>query len=127
MAKNIKKLTTAEAQIMQVLWDLKKGFVNDIIARLSKPKPAYSTVSTIVRILVEKGFIGYKAYGKTYEYFPVISKEQYRDYEANKLLTGYYEDSLGSLVSSFVENKNMDLEEADKIIRLLQQFKKDQK
>ena len=127
MAKKIKDLTRTEEQIMQILWDLEKGFVNDIIPRLPKPKPAYSTVSTIIRILVEKGFVSYKAYGKTYEYYPVITKEQYRDFIAQKLLSGYYQDSLGSLVSSFVHQENMDVKEADKIIQLLQQFKKEQK
>lgn len=124
MAKSMKGLTRAEEQIMLVLWDLGKGFVKEVLAQLPKPKPAYSTVSTIIRILVDKGFVGYKVYGNTYEYFPKISLEQYREAETRKLLEGYYEDSLGSLVSSFVEKKALDMEEADKIIKLLQQFKK---
>lgn len=126
MAKSMKGLTRAEEQIMLVLWDLGKGFVKEVLAQLPKPKPAYSTVSTIIRILVDKGFVGYKVYGNTYEYFPKISCEQYRETETRKLLEGYYEDSLGSLVSSFVEKRALDMEEADKIIKLLQQFKKSQ-
>ncbi len=126
MAKSMKELTRAEEQIMLILWDLGKGFVKEVLAQLPKPKPAYSTVSTIIRILVDKGFVGYKVYGNTYEYFPKISLEQYRETETRKLLEGYYEDSLGSLVSSFVEKKVLDIEEADKIIKLLQQFKKSQ-
>ncbi|TAN17997.1 MAG: BlaI/MecI/CopY family transcriptional regulator [Chitinophagaceae bacterium] len=122
----MKELTRAEEQIMLILWDLGKGFVKEVLAQLPKPKPAYSTVSTIIRILVDKGFVGYKVYGNTYEYFPKISLEQYRETETRKLLEGYYEDSLGSLVSSFVEKKVLDIEEADKIIKLLQQFKKSQ-
>jgi len=127
MAKNIRELTRAEEQIMQILWDMGKGFVKDIIARFPKPKPAYSTVSTIVRILVQKGFTGYKAYGKTHEYFPLISREQYKSFETEKLLSDYYNDSPGSLVSFLVEKKELDLKEADKIIQLLQKFKKDQR
>ncbi len=126
MAKSMKELTRAEEQIMLILWDLGKGFVKEVLAQLPKPKPAYSTVSTIIRILVDKGFVGYKVYGNTYEYFPKISLGQYRETETRKLLEGYYEDSLGSLVSSFVEKKVLDIEEADKIIKLLQQFKKSQ-
>lgn len=126
MAENIRELTRAEEQIMQILWDMEKGFVKDIIAHFPKPKPAYSTVSTIVRILVQKGFVDYTAYGKTHEYFPVITREQYRNFETEKLLGNYYQDSLGSLVSFFVEKKDLDLREADKIIQLLQKFKKNQ-
>ena len=72
--KIMKKLTKAEEQIMQVLWELEKGFVNDIVSQLSDPKPAYNTVSTIVRILEQKGFIAHKAYGRTHEYYPLINK-----------------------------------------------------
>jgi len=125
MAKNIKNLTRVEEQIMQELWEIKKGFVKEIIARLPPPKPAYSTVSTIVRILVQKGFIGFKAYGKTHEYYPLISREQYKDFETDKLLSGYFDDSLGSLVSFFVKKKHIDIREANEIIRLLQDFKND--
>lgn len=126
MAKNIKELTRAEEQIMQILWDIKRGLGRDILARFSKPQPAYSTVSTFIRILVEKGFIGYKVYGNTYEYYPLISKVKYREFQAKKLLEGYYEDSLGSLVSSFVKKREINIQEAEEIIELLQKFKKDQ-
>ena len=74
----MKELTKAEEQIMQVLWRLEKGFVKDVIDRLPDPKPAYNTVSTIVRILEKKGFVAHNAYGKTHEYFPLISKTEYR-------------------------------------------------
>jgi predicted transcriptional regulator len=127
MTKKIKELTRAEEQVMQILWDMEKGFVKEIIARIPKPKPAYSTISTIIRILVQKGFVGYKAYGKTYEYFPLISREEYRDFKTDKLLDGYYNDSLEGLVSFFVEKKNPGIKEVNETIRLLQKFKKDQK
>ena len=80
-----KELTKAEEQIMQVLWTLEKAFVKDIIEELPEPKPAYNTVSTIVRILQEKGFVSHKAYGKSHEYFPIISKEQYSTFATEKL------------------------------------------
>ncbi|HEX5555339.1 MAG TPA: BlaI/MecI/CopY family transcriptional regulator [Chitinophagaceae bacterium] len=127
MAKHIRELTRVEEQIMQLLWDMNKGFVKDIVARFPDPKPAYSTVSTIVRILVEKGFVGYNAYGKTHQYYPVISREKYRGFVSAKLMSDYYDDSLQSLVSAFVRKKDIDIEEADEIIRLLQKFKKNQK
>ena len=71
----MKELTKAEEQIMQILWDLKKGFVKDILERLPDPKPAYNTVSTIVRILQEKGFVGHETFGKSHCYFPMLDKE----------------------------------------------------
>ena len=71
----MKKLTTAEEQIMQILWEIEEGFVRDLIERMAEPKPAYNTVSTIVRILEKKEFVGHKSYGKSHQYFPLISKE----------------------------------------------------
>ena len=71
----MKELTKAEEQVMQILWKIEKGFVKDIIDSMPKPKPAYNTVSTIVRILEKKGFVGHNAYGKTHEYYPLVSKK----------------------------------------------------
>ncbi len=123
MSNKIKELTRAEEQIMQVLWDLKKGFVKDMLAQIPKPKPAYSTVSTIVRILVRKGFIGYKVYGNTHQYYPLISREAYKNFEAGRLLNSYFDNSVESLVSFFVNKKNLNMREAGKIIELLENFK----
>jgi BlaI family penicillinase repressor len=83
----IKDLTRAEEQIMQVLWQLEKGFVKDVLDVLPEPKPAYNTVSTIIRILETKGFVGHNAFGKSHEYHPVVSKEDYKNFAADKLLT----------------------------------------
>ena len=80
----IKELTRAEEQIMQVLWQLKKGFVKDVIDALPEPKPAYNTVSTFIRILETKGFVDHSAFGKSHEYFPIISKEQYQGFATEK-------------------------------------------
>lgn len=126
MKSDIRQLTRAEEQLMQILWKIDKGFIKDILAHFPEPRPAYSTVSTIARILVQKGFVGYEAYGKTHLYFPLISLEEYRSSEAGKLLNDYYGNSLGSLVSFFIDKKRVDVREADKIIRLLKEFKNDQ-
>ncbi len=125
MKKKIKELTRAEEQIMQILWDMDKGFVKEMIARMEAPKPAYSTVSTIVRILVKKGFIGYKVYGNTYEYYPLISREAYKKFEAERLLSSYFDDSVESLVSFFVSKKKLNMSEAGKIISILEDLKND--
>jgi BlaI family transcriptional regulator, penicillinase repressor len=115
-----RELTKAEEEIMQVLWQLEKAVVWDVIEQLPEPHPAYNTVSTFIRILEQKGFVGHRAIsGKTYEYFPLISKEDYRAQEANKLVNNYFAGSLKELVSFFVQDKNVDLKDADEIIKLL--------
>ncbi|MGF7215779.1 putative transcriptional regulator [Spirosoma lacussanchae] len=119
----IRDLTRAEEEIMRVLWQIGKGFVKDVLAELPDPKPAYNTVSTIIRILEKKELVGYTAYGKTHEYFPLISEEQYRRFQTEQLMTNYFDGSLKKLVSFFVSEKNVSLSEADEIIRLLNQKK----
>ena len=101
--KDLKELTKAEDQVMQILWDLKAAFVKDIIEKMPDPKPAYNTISTIVRILETKGFVDHKAYGKTHEYFPVISKEKYTKFYLNNMLKGYFGGSFQNLVSFFAQ------------------------
>ena len=86
----MEKLTNKEEEIMQVLWQLKKGFVKDVVALLPN-EPHYNTVSTTIRKMEEKGYIEHKAYGKTHEYFPSISKEDYRKGFMNKTINNYFE------------------------------------
>ena len=116
----MKELTKAEEQIMQVLWDLKKGFIKDILERLPEPKPAYNTVSTIVRILEKKGFIKHKAYGKTHEYSPAVSKKKYTSASTDKLLKNYFNGSMESMLSFFVKEKKIDVKELDAILKQLE-------
>src|SRR6187551_3957166 len=104
--KDLKELTKAEDQVMQILWKLGKGVVKDIMEKMNNPKPAYNTVSTIVRILETKGFVDHTAYGKTHEYYPLITKEKYTKFYLNNLLKGYFDGSFKNLVSFFArENK----------------------
>ena len=119
----IKELTKAEEQIMQVLWVLGKGFVKDVIEELPEPKPAYNTVSTIIRILETKGFISHEAFGKSHRYFPVISKEEYKSFAAGKLLNNYFSNSVENMFSFFVKEKKIDLKEADEILKLIENLK----
>lgn len=120
----MKELTRAESQIMQILWRLKKGFVKDIVDELPSPKPAYNTVSTIVRILEKKGFVGYKAYGKTHEYFPLIEKEKYTGFYLNNLVKGYFGGSFQNLVSFFASENKMDINDIDDLMKHLKDLKK---
>lgn len=117
----MKELTKAEDQIMQILWKLGKGFVKDIIEEMPNPKPAYNTVSTIVRILETKGFAGHKAHGKTHEYFPAISKDKYTKFYLNNLIKGYFNGSFQNLVSFFARENKLDARDMEK---LLEEFKK---
>ncbi|MCB0492750.1 MAG: BlaI/MecI/CopY family transcriptional regulator [Cyclobacteriaceae bacterium] len=119
----MKELTKAEDQIMQVLWELEKAFVKDIIDQLPNPKPAYNTVSTIVRILEKKGFIGYKAYGKTHEYYPLISREHYTRFYLNNMVTGYFDGSFNNLVSFFAKENNMKVQDIDQLVQELEKIK----
>ena len=114
--RDLKELTKAEDQVMQILWDLKSCFVKDIIEQMPDPKPAYNTVSTIVRILETKGFVDHKAYGKTHEYFPLISKEKYTKFYLNNLLKGYFGGSFQNLVSFFAKENKLDGKAIEKLL-----------
>lgn len=118
-----KELTRAEEQLMQVLWQLNKAYVKDIIEQLPEPKPAYNTVSTIIRILETKGFVAHTAYGKSHEYHPLVSKEQYKDFAASKLLNGYFDNSVKRMFSFFVQKEKINLKEADELMKLIEKFK----
>lgn len=104
----MEELTKAEERIMQVIWKLQKAFVRDIIDELEEePKPPYNTISSIVRLLEKKGYISYKAYGKTYEYFPAITKEDYTKTTFSKMFSGYFDSSPASLLSFMVKQEKL--------------------
>lgn len=113
----MKELTKAEEQIMQILWDMEKGFVKDILDKLPHPKPAYNTVSTIVRILEKKGFVGYKAYGKTHEYFPLIRKNDYRSFTLKNMVKNYFGGSFEKMVSFFAKDNNLDIHHVEELMK----------
>lgn len=113
----MKSLTKAEEQVMLILWELEKAFVKDIISKMPTPKPAYNTVSTIVRILEQKGFVGHKSYGKTHEYHPLISKNAYRSFSIKNLLGSYFGGSFQNLVSFFAKENDLSIEEMDYLLK----------
>lgn len=118
-----KELTRAEEQVMHHLWSLNKGFVKDILSEMADPKPAYNTVSTIIRILVTKGFVGYKAYGKTHEYFPLISKQEYSRFTAGNLVSNYFNGSAKELVSFFMAENELNTGDLDEILKSIESRK----
>lgn len=112
----MKELTKAEEQIMQLLWEQEKAFVKDIVEQIPEPKPAYNTVSTIIRILEKKGFVGYKAYGKTHEYFPLVSRKDYTRSFMKNFMRNYFSGSFQEMVSFFAKEDNMSLAELDELM-----------
>jgi len=112
-----KQLTKAEEQLMQVLWDLEEASVKEIIEQLPKPKPAYNTVSTIIRILETKDFVAHKAKGRGYIYFPLIKKADYSNKSLHKIVDGYFEGSFKSMVSFFVKKNDVDMNELESILQ----------
>ncbi|WP_104384893.1 BlaI/MecI/CopY family transcriptional regulator [Sphingobacterium sp. HMA12] len=121
--EDFKELTKAEEQIMQELWEMERGFVKDIIDRLPEPKPAYNTVSTIVRILETKGFVSHESFGKSHQYLPKISKEEYKKGITGKLLNNYFDNSPKSMLSYFLEENKLDVKELDDILSIIRQNK----
>ncbi len=117
----MKELTRAEEQIMQILWKIKRGFVKDILEHFPEPKPAYNTVSTIVRILQDKGFVSHKAYGRTHEYFPLLSREEYTKSRMSNLVNDYFSNSFEKMVSFFAREKNISLKEMEDIRKLMEE------
>jgi BlaI family transcriptional regulator, penicillinase repressor len=123
----MKELTRAEEQIMHILWYLDKAYVKDIIERLPSPKPAYNTVSTIVRILEKKGFVGHEAFGKTHLYRPIVAKEDYTQAFLQSFVKNYFDDSYQELVSFFARDKNLTVSELEEILTTLREEIKKQK
>jgi predicted transcriptional regulator len=113
------ELTRAEEEIMQILWEIKKAFVKNIVEKFPDPKPAYNTVSTIVRILETKGFVDHTAYGKTHEYYPLVEKDEYRKQFLNTMLHNYFGGSFRQMASFFIRNEKMDVRELEEILNLM--------
>ncbi|MBQ4127609.1 MAG: BlaI/MecI/CopY family transcriptional regulator [Alistipes sp.] len=119
------ELTPAELEIMQILWARGKGFVNDVIEHLPEPKPAYNTVSTVLRVLEKKGFVGYKAYGKSHEYYPLVDRDSYTSTFMSSVLDRFFGGSTSRMVSFLTSSKAISLEETSEIIEMLQSPEKD--
>lgn len=119
----MQKLTNKEEEIMMVLWAKKKAFIKEVLAEFSSSKPHYNTMSTIVRNLENKGFVGHEAFGNTHRYFPLITKEAYRKKFINSTIADYYDNSYKSLVSFFAKEEKISVDELKEIIQLIQKNK----
>ena len=120
----MKELTKAEEQVMQVLWKIEKGFLKEILDQFPNPKPASTTVSTIIKILENKKMVEHTTYGKTHQYYPLVSKEVYREKVFGSMFKNYFNNSVDNLVSFFVKEKNINISELDALIKQLKKNKK---
>ena len=117
--QTMQKLTKAEEEVMQLLWELQRGTVSDLLERYPEPKPPHSTISSVVRILEKKGFVGHKAYGKTHEYFPLFAREAYGQSSLGDLLRNYFGGSVPRLVSHLAEAEQLSKSELEELLKLL--------
>jgi len=117
----MKELTKAEEQVMHFIWKLEKAFLKDIVDEFPEPKPAYTTISTVIRVLVKKKFVGYKAYGKTHEYFPVVTKDDYFRLHFKGVVKNFFSGSVSNFTSFFTNDENMNLTELEQIKKMIEQ------
>jgi len=119
----MQKLGKREEQIMQALWDLEKGFVKEIIEKLPDPKPHYNSVSTMVRILEDKGLVGHEAFGKTHRYYPILTRAEYQKDEVKNLLGKYFGNSYSKMVAHFAKEENISSKELEEILKMIKSNK----
>ena len=117
----MKEITRAQEEIMRALWNIKEGMVNDILDQLQEPKPAYNTVSTVIRVLEKKGYAGHKSYGKTHVYYPKVEQEEYARQLLKGLLSSHFSNSMKSMVSFFARKENIELQELEEIRKLIEE------
>ncbi len=115
----MKELTKAEEQVMQCLWKLEKAFLKDMVDQFPDPKPAYTTISTVIRVLVKKNFIGYNSYSKVHEYYPLISKNEYFKDHFKGIIKNFFNGSVSSFASFFTEGNDLSLTELEKIRQMV--------
>ncbi len=116
----MQKLTNKEEEVMKILWKLEQAFVKDILKEFDSPKPHYNTLSTMVRNLEDKKYVGHEAFGNTYRYYPLISKEDYRKRFINRTIAEYYDNSYKNMVSFFAKEHKISVEELKEIIELIE-------
>ena len=116
-------LTKAEEQVMQILWNEQEGFVKDFLQHFPEPRPAYNTVSTIIRILEKKGFVDHRSFGKSHQYYPIVSRDKYRNERFSSLMKDYFNNSMQQVLSHFGKSGTLNMKEADEIIKLMEEIK----
>lgn len=122
-----KELTKAEEQVMQYLWKLERGFLKDIVDHFPEPKPAYTTISTVIRVLVKKNYIGYNSYGKIHEYYPLIDKNEYFQVHIKSIIKKFYNGSASSFASFFTSDSELNISELEEIKNIIDEKIKEKK
>ena len=117
----MKELTKAEQQVMHHIWELKKSFLKDIVEAFPEPRPAYTTISTVIRVLVKKGYVDYNTYGKVHEYFPLVSRKAYFRKHVKSIINNHFDGSVVSFASFFTGDDAVDLSELEEIKQLIDQ------
>ncbi|NHF58729.1 BlaI/MecI/CopY family transcriptional regulator [Flavobacteriaceae bacterium TP-CH-4] len=114
------ELTKAEEQVMHYLWELKKAFLKEIVEKFPEPRPAYTTISTVVRVLVKKGFIKFNTFGKIRQYYPSISKEHYFKRHMNSMIANFFEGSKSKFAHFFTEDEDLNLTQLEEMKQLIE-------
>jgi BlaI family transcriptional regulator, penicillinase repressor len=127
--KTLKELTKAEEDVMQVLWSLQRAFIKDMLPHLpaiekTGKSPSYTTVATVLKVLEVKEFVSHEEVGNVYQFYPLVSKESYQEFLMSKVMRGYFDGSLKSLVSFFVKSEKVDMQELEDIMRMIEEKKK---
>ncbi len=112
-------LTKAEEKLMHLLWSTEKAFVKDLIEKMEEPKPNYNTVSTIIRILERKGFVGHESFGKTHQYYPIVSKSSYKKFIVKRMVKDYFENSYENVVSFLIKDDELSEKEIQEIKKMI--------
>lgn len=115
----MKELTKAEEQLMQYLWTLEKAYLKEIVEQYPDPAPAYTTISTVVNVLVKKGFVGFESHGKARKYHPLVSKEKYSRQSMNGLMSNFFDNSAKKFASFFTTQESLSVDELQEIRKLI--------
>jgi BlaI family transcriptional regulator, penicillinase repressor len=116
----MKRLTRKEEEAMKILWKARKGFIKELLDLHPEPKPLYTTFTSVIRVLEEKGYVGHKAYSKNHEYYPLIKKEEYRRIFMKDVVTDYFGSSYKNVVSFFVNEKKLSADDLKKLIQIIE-------
>jgi predicted transcriptional regulator len=117
----MKSITRAQEEILQILWEIKDGAVTDVIQKLPDPKPAYTTVATVIKVLEKKGYVDHRTYGKTFVYFPLISRKEYAKHVMRGRVNVLFDNSVNQMVSFFVRQKNLSLNELEELRKMIEE------
>jgi BlaI family penicillinase repressor len=120
----MKKLSRKEEELIQIMWELEKGFVKDIIEQMPEPKPHYNTVATLMKRLEEKGYLAHRDFGGSYEYYPIVGKETYKATFMKKVLSTFFDNSYANLLTYFAKEENVSAEELQELIKIIEKNKK---